>query len=126
MISAKLTSAGIQAHREDGSQKLVEWESIVGIIARRLPNDAPYDGTTFVDLVSIAGSTLRIMPWTEVTGAPLYGAGEERARAFVQLVAAHCLDAKLDSWTKVFSDGAGHAAQLPNIKTLAAHDERLA
>ncbi|HEY5928598.1 MAG TPA: hypothetical protein VIV11_43230 [Kofleriaceae bacterium] len=126
VISAKLTSAGIEAHREDGSHKLVEWEAIVGIIARRLPSEVPFDGTTFVDLVSLAGSTLRIMPWTEITGAPVYGEGEDRARTFVQLIAAHCLDAKLDSWTKVFADGAGHAAQLPNIKTLAAHDERMA
>jgi hypothetical protein len=39
---------------------------------------------------------------------------------------AHCLDAKLDSWTKVFADGGGHAAQLANSKLLTAHDDRLA
>jgi len=126
VISASLTSAGIQAQREDGSAKLVEWEAIIGIIARRLPAEAPYEGTTFVDLVSTAGATLRIMPWTQIIGAPVHGEGEERARTFVQLVAAHCLDAKLDSWTKVFADGGGHAAQLANPKLLAAHDERLA
>jgi hypothetical protein len=126
VLGATLTSAGIQAQREDGTQRLVEWESIVGIIARRLPSEAPYEGTTFVDLVSTTGSTLRILPWTTIAGAPVYGEGEERARVFVQLVAAHCLDAKLDSWTKVFADGAGHAAQLPNAKLLGEHDERLA
>jgi hypothetical protein len=126
VISAHLTSAGIQVQREDGSKQLIEWELIVGIIARRLPSDAPYDSITFVDLVSTAGATVRIMPWTAIIGAPVYGEGEERARAFVQLVAAHCLDAKLDSWTKVFADGSGHAAQLASAKMLAAHDERLA
>jgi hypothetical protein len=126
VLSASLTSAGIHAQREDGSAKLVEWESIIGIIARRLPPDAPFHSTTFVDVISTRGSTLRILPWTQITGAPIFGQGEERARAFVQLVAAHCLDAKLDSWTKVFADGAGHAAQLPNVKMLAGHDEHLA
>jgi hypothetical protein len=124
--TAMLSSVGIEAHREDGTRRLVAWEAIVGIIARRLPNEAPYDGSTFVDLVSTAGSTLRILPWTKLAGAPITGDGENRARAFVQLVAARCLDAKLDSWTKVFADGVGKAAQLPSAKTLAAHDDRLA
>jgi hypothetical protein len=126
VASATLSSIGISAQREDGTHREVVWESIVGIIARRLPNEAPYDGTTFVDLVSDSGSTLRFLPWTQIHGAPVFGEGEERARAFVQLIAMRCLDAKLDSWTKVFADGTGHAAQLPSAKTLAAHDERLA
>jgi hypothetical protein len=76
--------------------------------------------------VSVSGATLRILPWTQITGAPIHGEGEERARGLVQLIAAHCLDAKLDRWTKVFADGTGHAAQLQTVKMLAAHDERLA
>jgi hypothetical protein len=126
VASASISSAGITAEREDGTTRVVDWDAVVGIIARRLPQEAPYDGATFVDIVSTAGSTLRILPWTRIHGAPLFGEGEERARAFVQLVAARCLDAKLDSWTKVFGDGAGRPAQLPNPKTLDAHDTRLA
>jgi hypothetical protein len=126
VMTAELSSTGIKAYREDGTKKLVAWDTIIGIIARRLPNEPPYEGSTFVDLVSTAGSTLRILPWTYVTGAPILGDGEERTRAFVQLIAARCLDAKMDSWTKVFADGAGRAAQLPSSKTLAAHDARLA
>jgi len=122
---ATLTSLGITAQREDGTSKHVGWDDIVGIIARRLPAETPYEGTTFVDLVSTAGSTLRILPWTRLDGAPVHGAGEERARTFVQLIAARCLEARLDSWTKVFADGAGHAAQLPSAHTLAAHDDKL-
>jgi hypothetical protein len=123
---ATLTSMGITAQREDGTTKHVGWDDIIGIIARRMPPEAPYDGVTFVDLVSISGSTLRILPWTRLDGAPVRGEGEERARAVVQLIAARCLEAKLDSWTKVFADGAGHAAQLPSTNTLAAHDDKLA
>jgi hypothetical protein len=126
VVNATLTSAGIQALREDGTKQLVEWETIVGIIARRLPTEAPYNGSTFVDLVSVAGATLRILPWTAIAGAPVYGEDAERARVFVQLVAAHCLDAKLDRWTKVFADGASNAAQLANSTLLAEHDDRLA
>ena len=123
---ATLTSIGITGQREDGTTKHVGWDDVIGIIARRLPADSPYEGVTFVDLVSVAGSTLRILPWTRLDGAPVRGDGEERARAFVQLIAARCLDAKLDSFTKVFADGAGHAAQLPSPTTLAAHDDKLA
>ena len=123
---ATLTSMGITAQREDGTTKHVGWDDLIGIIARRMPAEAPYDGVTFVDLVSMSGSTLRILPWTRLDGAPVRGEGEERARAVVQLIAARCLEAKLDSWTKVFADGAGHAAQLPSTNTLAAHDDKLA
>jgi hypothetical protein len=126
VTQATLTSVGIDALREDGATKHVVWDAIVGIIARRLPGDEPYGGETFVDVVSTHGSTLRILPWTLVTGAPLRGEGEERARSFVRIVAAQCLQAKLDAWTKVFAEGAGHAAQLPSAKTLAAHDEIIA
>lgn len=126
VATATLTRLGISAQREDGTHKQVAWDSVVGVIARRLPTEAPYHGETFVDVVSSAGATLRFLPWTQIDGVPILGEGEERARAFVQLVAARCLDAKLDSWTKVFADGGGRAAQLPSAKTLAAHDEKLA
>lgn len=126
VATATLTRLGISAQREDGTHKQVAWDSIVGVIARRLPAEVPYAGETFVDVVSSAGATLRFLPWTQIDGVPILGEGEERARAFVQLVAARCLDAKLDSWTKVFADGGGRAAQLPSAKTLAAHDEKLA
>ena len=126
VTTASITGEGIKAHHEDGTTRFVEWDAIVGIVARRLPEDAPYDGATFVDLISAAGSTLRILPWTTLDGAPVLGEGEERARAFVQMLAVRCLDAKLDSWTKTFADDAGRAAQLPNTKTLDAHDARLA
>jgi hypothetical protein len=126
VATATLTRMGISAQREDGSHKQVAWDAVIGVIARRLPSEAPYDGATFVDVVSSAGATLRFLPWTQIDGAPILGEGEERARAFVQLVAARCLDAKLDSWTKVFADGGGRAAQLPSAKTLAAHDDKLA
>jgi hypothetical protein len=126
VTQAALTGVGIDALREDGAAKHVVWDAIVGIIARRLPGEEPYGGETFVDVVSTHGSTLRILPWTHITGAPLRGEGEERARSFVRIVAAQCLQAKLDAWTKAFADGSGHAAQLPSTKTLAAHDEIIA
>jgi hypothetical protein len=81
-----------------------------------------------VDLVSTTGSTLRILPWTELTGEALLG-GEsnpvERARAFVQLVATRCPGAKLDAATRTFLGSRGLAAQLPDAALLAQHDERL-
>ena len=38
--------------------------TVIGIIARRLPKEPPFDSTTIVDIVSTAGSTLRVVPWT--------------------------------------------------------------
>jgi len=101
------------------------------VVARRLPAEAPYAGETFVDLVSIAGATLRFLPWTEISGGPIDGAlatgdESERARTFVQLIAMACPDARLDSATRTFLGGRGLAAQLPSIATLAQHDARLA
>ena len=121
-----VTRAGIDARREDGVAKLVLWADVVGVVARRLPADAPYNGETFVDVVSSAGSTLRLVAWTRWNGDPIAGEGEERARSIVQLVASRCPGAALDAATRTFLGGHGHAAQLPDLATLAQHDQRLA
>jgi hypothetical protein len=122
-----LTSNGVDATCETGATKAVAWSDVVGVVARRLPPDAPYHGETFVDLVSTSGSTLRILPWTELTGELLQGSEGpiERARAFVQLVASRCPGAKLDAATRTFLGSRGLAAQLPDAALLAQHDARL-
>ena len=125
---ATFTTDGIDAEREDGSKRSVAWGDVVGVVARRLPADSPYDSLTFVDLVSLAGATLRILPWTNVGGEltlPIDADAAERARAFVQLIAARCPGARLDSATRTFLGGRGPAAQL-TPELLVAHDERLA
>jgi hypothetical protein len=127
--TATFTSAGIEAEREDGSKRTVAWGDVVGVVARRLPAEEPYESLTFVDLVSLAGSTLRILPWTNVGGEltlPLDADAAERARAFVQLIAARCPGARLDSATRTFLGGRGPAAQLASSEMLAQHDDRLA
>lgn len=125
-LTANISHVGISANREDGFSRVVMWPDVVGIVARRLPADEPYNGATFIDLVSSAGATLRILPWTVLTGDAVAGEGAERARAFCQLVAARCRGAKLDSATRTFIGSHGQAAQLPDEDTLAAHDKRLA
>jgi hypothetical protein len=125
-LSANISHVGIDAKREDGFARVVMWPDVVGIVARRLPATAPYEGVTFIDLVSTAGATLRILPWTQLTGDAIIGDGVERARALCQLVAARCRGAKLDPATRTFIGSHGQAAQLPDEETLAAHDKRLA
>src|SRR5690606_14295003 len=123
--SAAFSGVGIAAQRHDGLAKLIRWTDIVGIVARRLPQAAPYDGTPFVDIVSTEGATMRMLPDTEITGYTLTGTPMERARQLVNLLAAQALDAKLDSATKVFANGTSNAPQLRGEQTLATHGERL-
>ena len=92
----------------------------------RFPSTPPYDGAHFVDIVSTAGATLRILPSTDLSGHTFASDPIERAREVVNLLAAQALEAKLDNATKMFANGANKAAQLKDEKTLAAHDERLA
>jgi len=125
-VTAELAAGGIDARREDGSSRLVLWRDVVGVVARRLP--PAYGGTTFIDIVSTAGSTLRIMPWTRLTGDALEAADAAnvaRPRWIVERVVASCPGAKLDPATRRFVE-TGEAAQLPDLATLHAHDERLA
>ncbi|HET7505200.1 MAG TPA: hypothetical protein VFK02_29480 [Kofleriaceae bacterium] len=122
-ITAELTAGGIDAHLEDGSSRLVLWRDVVGVVARRLP--LAFDGATFIDVVSTAGSTLRIVPWTRLTGEPIDGEPDARPRGVVERVIARCPDARVDPATRQFLD-TGEAAQLPDVETLRAHDERLA
>lgn len=128
VLGAEVTRGGVDARREDGSTVLVMWRDVVGVVARRLP--AEHDGATFVDLVSVAGRTLRILPWTRLTGDPIAvadpGDDAARARAFVALVGERAPDAKLDPATSAFVTGDQPAAQLPDVATLARHDDKLA
>lgn len=123
-LTAEITRAGIDARREDGSSVLVMWRDVVGAVVRRMPPD--YDGTTFVDLVSTGGATLRLLPWTRFSGDPVEGEGEERARKLVEMVTSRCPEARLDPATRTFIASNDKAAQLPDLETLAAHDQRLA
>jgi hypothetical protein len=122
-ITAELTAGGIDARREDGSSRLVLWRDVVGVVARRMP--PAYDNATFIDIVSTAGSTLRIVPWTRLTGEPLEREADERPRGVVERVVAMCPGAKVDPATRQFLD-TGLAAQLPDLEALHAHDGRLA
>ncbi len=127
-ILAELSSAGITGNREDGFARLIRWRDVVGIVARRLPPDAPYQGAPFVDIVSLVGSTLRVLPWTEINGLPVNQSmfdPTERLRSLVQLLAAQCLEAQLDPATRTFSRGNGKPAQLPDETMLALHDDKL-
>jgi hypothetical protein len=122
-ITAELTAGGIDARREDGSSRLVLWRDVVGVVARRMP--PAYDDIVFIDIVSTAGSTLRIVSWTRLTGDPIAAGADAWSWSVVKHVVARCPDAKVDPATQQFLD-TGEAAQLPDRETLQAHDDRLA
>lgn len=122
--SAELTQAGIDARQEDGSSVLVLWRDVVGAVARRLPPEL--DGATFVDVISTPGATLRILPWTRLSGDHVDGEGTARARELIAMVSSRRPDAKLDASTQRFVHAAEPAMQLPDRETLDAHDARLA
>ena len=123
VLTAEVTVAGVDARREDGETILVLWRDVVGLVVRRLPSEL--EGHVFVDIVSTAGMTLRVLPWTKLTGEAFEGDGEARARVFVERVRPRCPDAKLDRATLNFLEG-NKAAQLPNLDVLAKHDQALA
>lgn len=125
VLAGEVTRAGIDARRADGPVILVLWRDVVGIVARRLP--PALGGAPFVDIVSTAGATLRILPWTKLTGDTIPGESDDaRVRALVTLLAQRCPEAQLDAATRTYLAGAEPAPQLPDAETLAAHDQRLA
>lgn len=119
-MTAQLSKAGIEARLEDGEERLVMWRDVIGIVARRMPD--AYDAVPFLDLVSTAGATIRLLPWTRFTGEAIDGA----PRACAKQLIAWCQRSTLDPATKQFVDGTGEPAQLPDLTTLAAHDDKLA
>jgi hypothetical protein len=122
-ITAELTGGGIDARREDGTSRLVLWRDVVGVVVRRMP--PVFDDALFVDIVSTARSTLRIVPWTRLTGDPIEGEGDARPVKVVEYILAKCPKAKLDPATRQFLE-TGEPARLPDLETLRAHDARLA
>lgn len=123
VLSGEVTRAGIDARREDGSSLLVLWRDVVGAVVRRLPDEL--EATTFMDIVSVKGSTLRILPWTRLTGISVAGVGDERVRSLAGYVATMCTEVQFDPATKAFLEKPEPAAQLKDLAKLAAHDERL-
>jgi hypothetical protein len=124
VMSGEITRAGIDARREDGTSLIVLWRDVVGVVVRRLPDEL--DATTFMDIVSVKGSTLRIVPWTRMTGISVVGTGDDRLRSIAGYVATMCSDVQLfDPATKNFLEKPEPAAQLKDLAKLAAHDERL-
>lgn len=124
VMSGEVTRAGIDARRQDGSSLLVLWRDVVGVVVRRLPDEL--DAMTFMDLVSVKGSTLRIVPSTRLTGISVAGTGDDRLRSLAGYVATMCGDVQLfDPATKNFLEKSEPAAQLKDLARLAAHDERL-
>jgi hypothetical protein len=121
VATGELTRGGIDARREDGSTVLVMWRDVVGVVARRLP--VALDGAIFIDVVSQTGSTLRLLPWSRLTGE--VPDTLDRERALVREIADYCPTIQIDPATRSFIDGTD-AAQLRDEDTLAAHDTRLA
>jgi hypothetical protein len=124
-LTLDISAGGLDGVRTDGKSVLVVWRDVVGIVARRLPRD--YDGLTFVDIVSTAGNTLRVVPWTRVTGFSFSQLSDTaRTLAFIADVIRRCPDITLDPATRKFVETRSEPVQLPDLVTLAAHDERLA
>jgi hypothetical protein len=124
VMAGEITRAGIDARRADGTSLIVLWRDVVGVVVRRLPDEL--DATTFMDIVSVKGSTLRIVPWTRMTGISVVGTGDDRLRSIAGYVATMCSDVQLfDPATKNFLEKPEPAAQLKDLAKLAAHDERL-
>jgi len=124
--TAQLSPSSIETRRPDGEARRVMWADVVGVVVRRLPSAAPYDGATFVDIVSTSGATLRILPATTVRGETLPDGIDDRARSLVRLAIKHKPDVHLDVATREFIKGREPAAQLPDAAALAKHDARLA
>ena len=126
MVTGEISVAGIDARREDGSGVLVMWRDVVGLVVRRLPPEL--EGHPFADVVSTAGMTLRVLPWSKLTGESFGEAdAETRVRELVKLVTQRCPEAKLDRATQAFvEDATRRPAQLPNLEMLAKHDQALA
>lgn len=123
MHSAELGAGGIDGRREDGTNVLVMWRDVVGLVVRLAPPE--YDGHPIVDLISVGGSTLRLVPWTRLSGELVELEGEPRIRAFVALVLERVPAVQLDRATRAFVDELGPPRQLADREMLAAHDARI-
>jgi len=122
VVTGEVTRAGIDARRTDASSLLVLWRDVVGFVVRRTPEEL--GGLTFADLVSVKGSTLRIVPSTRLTGISVAGLGDDRVRSLATYVQSICPELAIDGATKKFLAGEA-AAQLRDAAMLAVHDDRL-
>ncbi len=120
-----LSPAGLDARLDGGSLCMVAWTDVVGVVARRLPAAAPYEGAIFVDLISKPGATVRVVPWTKLVGLPPGDTGVDRARAVIAAVIRCHPAAKLDAATRACIDDGQLPRQLADAAELAEHNRRL-
>ncbi|MDX2089868.1 MAG: hypothetical protein SFX73_18575 [Kofleriaceae bacterium] len=121
--SGEITKMGIDAWREDGEPVLVLWRDLVAVVVRRLP--AELDGALFVDLVSRPGSTLRLLPWTRLTGEAAMASDNEGVRSLVAALRTLAPEVRLDGATRNFVDTMEAPAQFPDRVALETHDARV-
>lgn len=112
--NAEVSRAGVDARLEDGTAVMIAWRDLTSAGASKLPAREPYGGAVFVELVSSAGETIRVLPWTRLTGEQLPGEGEIRARGLLRFAAAQNATTKVDAGTRGFLSGREPAAYDPD------------
>jgi hypothetical protein len=65
-------------------------------------------------------------PRTQLSGEPLPGAGDARARAIVAFVTDRCPEARIDLATREFAKSGAPPEQLASVDELATHEAGLA
>ena len=71
------------------------------------------------------GSTLRVLPWTRLTGAATMGGDDASVRALIAKLRELAPEARLDGATRTFVETDAPAAQFPDLAALETHDTRI-
>jgi hypothetical protein len=121
-------SEGLSATGKNGVTREILFCHVTSVTARRTPDEAPFLGTVFLDVVAAAPEPLRILPTTRANYGALPGAGATSHENFRRLVRflktqAPALVVEPDS-SPYLEDGIGLPPRLETTEALIEFDRR--
>jgi hypothetical protein len=85
--SLQIWENGLEVTDRTGATRKVGFAEIARVVARKLPDEPPFSGAIFLDLVpSAAGGPIRLLPATRTNYAVLPGSGATSQENFRRLV----------------------------------------
>jgi hypothetical protein len=115
--TAELTRTGITALRDDGSPWTLSWRDVIDVAVRRCP--IRHETEVCIDVIPASGPAMRLLPWTELTGTRLNGAGSSRARLFVAFVRTYSPSSVVDPPTRGLVYDLDPLESLPRVELAA-------
>jgi hypothetical protein len=122
----ELSPVGLRVVSLDGTVRETQWSDLVGLFARRLPPEPPFDGKVLIDVVLRHDQPIRIAPSTLMNFAELPGRAApsrlENLRRLLQHIDERCPNLSIDPGTRTFMESQQAPLAFRSLSEFAEYD----